>query len=73
MFFYTRNTAGGVLGILMYYAIVKARYLQYEFVPHYEEAACIDLKYKREGKSIKRLHPRIDDVWIASDILLHLR
>lgn len=57
----------------MYYAIVKARYLQYEFVPHYEEAACIDLKYKREGKGIKRLHPRIDDVWIASDILLHLR
>lgn len=57
----------------MCYGIVKAIYLQHEFVPHYEKAACIDLEYKREGNGIKRPHPRIDDGWIAPDILLHVR
>lgn len=56
----------------MYYGIVKARYLQHEFVPHYKKAACIDLEYKREGNGIKRPHPR-NDGQIAHDILLHVR
>lgn len=50
-----------------------AIYLQHEFDPHYEKAACIDLEYNREGNGIKRPHPRTDDGWIAPDILLHVR
>ena len=50
-----------------------AIYLQHEFDPCNEKAACIDLEYNREGDGIKRPHPKIDDGWIAPDILLHVR
>lgn len=54
-----------------------AIYLQYEYDPHFEKNACIDLEYNREGKGIKRPHPRVEvkaeNGWIAPDILLHVR
>ena len=50
-----------------------AMYLQQEYDPHFEKTACIDLEYNREGKGIKRPHPRVEDGWIAPDILLHVR
>ncbi len=48
-----------------------AIYLQHEFDPCYEKAACIDLEYNREGNGVKRPHPRNEKGWIAPDILLH--
>lgn len=50
-----------------------AIYLQYEFDPHFEKNACIDLEYNREGNGVKRPHPRVEEGWIAPDILLHVR
>ena len=50
-----------------------AIYLQHEFDPHYEKAACIDLEYNREGNGIKRPYPGTEEGWIAPDILLHVR
>lgn len=50
-----------------------AIYLQHEFDPCYERAACIDLEYNREGNDVKRPHPRNEEGWIAPDILLHVR